>query len=114
MRIAINLQDIKNPQNEVSDVGTEAIKRLIIRHSVLILFTPSTKDLKSYSEEALWVKANLGEKFLRNFIITQSKTLILCDFLIDSKSHKKYRGNHLQIYNDDFPKWSYILKYLGV
>jgi 5'(3')-deoxyribonucleotidase len=114
MRIAINLEDIKNPQGEVIDAGTEAVKRLLTKHSVLVLYTPSTDDIKTYSENALWVRSNLGSKILKDFIITQSRTLILCDFLIDSKSYDKYRGNHIHLYGDDFPKWNYALKYLGV
>lgn len=113
MRVAINLNDIKNPQ-EVSDAGTHGVKKLLEKHSVFILFSPNTQKIDRYSKEALWVKNYLGKKLLKNFIITPSRTLILCDFLIDSKPYKKYRGNHLHLYGDNFPKWSYVLKYLGV
>lgn len=114
MRIAINLENIITPNEEFKDVGIEAVKRLSTKHKVLLLYTPHTDNVKDYSEKALWVKENLGEKSLKDFIITPNKTLILCDFLIDSRNYKKYRGTHLKIYDGIFPTWNYILSYLSV
>lgn len=114
MRIGVNLENVMHPEESFSDAGIEAVKRLSTKHHVLLMYTPPTDKLEEYSQKALWVKENLGEKFLKDLILTPSKTLILCDFLIDSKEYKDYRGAHLKLYDDICPTWEYTLSYLSV
>lgn len=94
----------------------ESIIALEERYDVYILTAPSTKNLLSYTEKALWVRDHLGEYWVEKLIISKHKHLNIGEFLIDDIAEgcgqDKFEGVLLQFGSDPFFTWKDVIKYM--
>ena len=94
----------------------EAINLLATRYDVYFLTAPSTKNLLSYTEKALWVRDHLGEYWVERLIISKFKNLNKGDFLIDDIAEgcgqDKFEGTLIQFGTDPFFGWREVLQYM--
>ena len=81
--------------------GILAIQKLgLLGHKVFICTSPLQKNRHCFDEKYSWVKKYIGVEFAKNLIITEDKTLISGDVLIDDKP---------EIDGEKKPTWKHIL-----
>lgn len=101
---------------EPMEGAIDGIIDLSERYDVYILTAPSTKNLLSYTEKALWVLDNLGQWWVERLIISKHKHLNKGDFLIDDIAEgcgqDKFNGVLIQFGTDPFFAWNDVVKYL--
>ena len=101
---------------EPMEGSIDAIIDLEEKYDVYILTAPSTKNLLSYTEKALWVLDHLGQYWVEKLIISKHKHLNMGDFLVDDIAEgcgqDKFQGTLLQFGTDPFFTWKDIMKYM--
>lgn len=66
--------------------GAEALRGMLRRkHDVFICTSPFKRNINCAAEKLKWIIRNLGEEFAPRVIITEDKTLVRGDILIDDK-----------------------------
>lgn len=103
----LGLKEIPNAIN--------SINLLKEKYDVWILTRPSFQNLNCYTEKAKWVLDHLGEDMLKKMIISEDKSLVKGDYLIDDQNNanqSKFEGEWLEFGSDKFPNWKSITDYL--
>lgn len=92
----------------------EAITELEKHYDVYILSTAPWHNIHSWSQKRIWVEKYLPSMF-KKLILTHHKEQLMGDYLIDDRLKNgaaEFKGEHIHIFENDFPTWESVLKYL--
>lgn len=82
------------------DGAIEAMHFLAETQDVFILTAPMNSHATCHSEKAEWVRKNLGKEWMKRVVLTNDKTRVHADLLIDDR---------LDITGARTPSWEHVL-----
>ena len=92
----------------------ESIVELEKYFDVYILSTAPWHNIHSWSQKRIWVDKYMPTMF-KKLILTHHKEQLIGEYLIDDRLKNgaaEFKGEHIHIFENDFPTWESVLKYL--
>ena len=94
----------------------ESYKLLEKVFDVRILTRPSSFNIGCYSEKAYWVLKHLGFEAQRKMVLSEDKSIVKGDFLIDDEINAgqlEFEGELISFGKDPFSNWPLVIEYLS-
>ncbi|MCP3700505.1 MAG: hypothetical protein GY920_18630 [Aliivibrio sp.] len=86
-------------------------------YDVYILSTAPWNIPNSWTQKRLWVSKYLGAKAHKRLILSNNKSLLRGDILIDDRTANgagDFQGELIQFGTEKYPNWTEVLKYLQI
>ena len=86
-------------------------------YDVYILSTAPWNIPNSWTQKRLWVSKYLGGKAHKRLILSNNKSLLRGDILIDDRTANgagDFQGELIQFGTEKYPNWTEVLKYLQI
>lgn len=101
------------------DGAVEAFNELCFDedYDVYILSTAPWNIPNSWTQKRLWVSKYLGAKAHKRLILSNNKSLLRGDILIDDRTANgagDFQGELIQFGTEKYPNWTEVLKYLQI
>ena len=101
------------------DGAVEAFNELCFDedYDVYILSTAPWNIPNSWTQKRLWVVKYLGGKAHKRLILSNNKSLLRGDILIDDRTANgagDFQGELIQFGTEKYPNWTEVLKYLQI
>ena len=101
------------------DGAVEAFNELCFDedYDVYILSTAPWNIPNSWTHKRLWVSKYLGAKAHKRLILSNNKSLLRGDILIDDRTANgagDFQGELIQFGTEKYPNWTEVLKYLQI
>jgi 5'(3')-deoxyribonucleotidase len=101
------------------DDAVEAFNELCFDedYDVYILSTAPWNIPNSWTQKRLWVSKYLGAKAHKRLILSNNKSLLRGDILIDDRTANgagDFQGELIQFGTEKYPNWTEVLKYLQI
>lgn len=101
------------------DGAVEAFNELCFDedYDVYILSTAPWNIPNSWTQKRLWVSKYLGAKAHKRLILSNNKSLLRGDILIDDRTVNgagDFQGELIQFGTEKYPNWTEVLKYLQI
>lgn len=96
--------------------GIEAFKLLSETHDCYICSTAPWSNPLSYTEKREWVERYLGDYSFKRLILTNNKSLMRADILIDDRTANgadEFVGHHIHFGQAPFENWEKVVAYLS-